>query len=53
MIFIFSGIFLRQIDESNLRSIASERVDDSIVQFLGEFLEEFKNDPKGAVWKYV
>jgi tetratricopeptide (TPR) repeat protein len=53
MIFIFSGIFLRQIDESNLRSIASERVDESIVQFLEGFIEEFKNDPKGAVWKYV
>jgi hypothetical protein len=53
MIYIFSGIFLGKINESNIRSIVIERIDESLVPFLEEYVNEFKENPKDAVWRYV
>ena len=53
MIYIFSGIFLGKINESNIRSIVIERIDESLVPFLEEYVNEFKENPKSAVWRYV
>lgn len=53
MIYIFSGIFLGKINDSNIRSIVIDRIDESLVPFLEEYVNEFKEHPKNAVWRYV